>query len=191
MITRIVAFCSLGALNVTQELAGAILRDIDGADPDVVAEETLCLVAVVTLRAAQAGLRESPDAVAAAEPVLAALPYAYRRYLTGLDMLDRNDPSLAEPDSIEAVDRRLQRKQRFYEGQFPEATFPGGEMLTTGMEFWMGRISPPKLPETPSVRLRKMGLAGLLEAHLRVIGAYCRSAAASEKGGPDRAAGNA
>ena len=191
MITRIVAFCSLGALNVTQELAGAILRDIEGADPDVVAEETLCLVAVVTLRAAQAGLRESPELAAAAEPVLAALPYAYRRYLTGLDMLDRNDPSLAAPDAIEAVDRRLQRKQRFYEGQFPEATFPGGETLTNGMEFWMGRISPPKLPETPSVRLRKMGLAGLLEAHLRVIGAYCRSDAASEKGEVDGPAGNA
>jgi len=191
MITRIVAFCSLGALNVTQELAGAILRDIEGADPEVVAEETLCLVAVVTLRAAQAGLRESPELAAAAEPVLAALPYAYRRYLTGLDMIGRNDPSLAEPASIEAVDRRLQRKQRFYEGQFPEATFPGGEILTNGMELWMGRISPPKLPETPSVRLRKMGLAGLLEAHLRVIGAYCRSDAASEKGGMGGAAGSA
>lgn len=190
MIARIAAFCSLGALNVTQELAGAILRDIEGADPEVVAEETLCLVAVVTLRAAQAGLRESPEA-AAAEPVLAALPYAYRRYLTGLDMLDRNDPSLADPASVEAVDRRLQRKQRFYEGQFPEATFPGEEMLTNGMEFWMGRVSPPKLPETPSVRLRKMGLAGLLEAHLRVIGAYCRSAAMSEKDGTNGASGNA
>lgn len=191
MITRIVAFCSLGALNVTQELAGAILRDIEGADPEVVAEETLCLVAVVTLRAAQAGLRESPELAAAAEPVLAALPYTYRRYLTGLDMIDRNDPSLAEPGSIEAVDRRLQRKQRFYEGQFPEATFPGDEILTNGMEFWMGRISPPKLPETPSVRLRKMGLAGLLQAHLRVIGAYCRSAAMSEQGGTNGPAGNA
>lgn len=191
MITRIVAFCSLGALNVTQELAGAILRDIEGADPEVVAEETLCLVAVVTLRAAQAGLRESPELAAAAEPVLAALPYTYRRYLTGLDMIDRNDPSLAEPGSIEAVDRRLQRKQRFYEGQFPEATFPGDEILANGMEFWMGRISPPKLPETPSVRLRKMGLAALLGAHLRVTGAYCRSAAMSEKDGMDGAAGSA
>ena len=189
MITRIVAFCSLGALNVTQELAGAILRDIEGADPDLVAEETLCLVAIATLRAAQAGLWESSDAAAAAGPVLAALPYTYRRYLTGLDMLDRNDPSLAEPASVEAVDRRLQRKQRFYEGQFPEATFPGEEMLTSGMELWMGRISPPKLPETPSVRLRKMGLARLLGAHLRVVGAYCRSVAASEKDRAGDAAG--
>ena len=190
MITSIVAFCSLGALNVTQELAGAILRDIEGADPDLVAEETLCLVTIVTLRAAQAGLREWPDAVAAAEPVLAALPYTYRRYLTGLDMLDRNDPSLAEPASVEAVDRRLQRKQRFYEGQFPEATFPGEEMLTSGMELWMGRISPPKLPETPSVRLRKMGLARLLGAHLRVVGAYCRNVVASEKDSAGGAEGN-
>ena len=190
MIASIVAFCSLGALNVTQELAGAILRDIEGADPDLVAEETLCLVTIVTLRAAQAGLREWPDAVAAAEPVLAALPYTYRRYLTGLDMLDRNDPSLAEPASIEAVDRRLQRKQRFYEGQFPEATFPGEEMLTSGMELWMGRISPPKLPETPSVRLRKMGLARLLGAHLRVVGAYCRNVVASEKDSAGGAEGN-
>ncbi len=190
MIASIVAFCSLGALNVTQELAGAILRDIEGADPDLVAEETLCLVTIVTLRAAQAGLREWPDAVAAAEPVLAALPYTYRRYLTGLDMLDRNDPSLAEPASVEAVDRRLQRKQRFYEGQFPEATFPGEEMLTSGMELWMGRISPPKLPETPSVRLRKMGLARLLGAHLRVVGAYCRNVVASEKDSAGGAEGN-
>ena len=180
MITRTVAFCSLGALSVAQELAAAILRDIEGADPDLVAEETLCLVAVVTLRAAQSGLRERPDAAAAAEPALTSLPYAYRRYLTGIEMLDRNDPSLADPATAEAVDARLRRKQQFYEGQFAEAAFPGEEALANGMEFWMGRISPPGLPETPSERLRKMGLARVLGAHLRVVGAWCRSAALSE-----------
>ncbi len=181
MITRTVAFCSLGALNVAQELAGAILRDIADADPDLVAEETLCLVSVVTLRAAQAGLREWPAGAAAAGPALSSLPFAYRRYLTGLEMLDRNDPSLADPAAVEAVDARLRRKQQFYEGQFAEAAFPGEEALVNGMEFWMGRISPPKLPDTPSERLRKMGLAPALGAHLRVVGAYCRSAALSER----------
>ncbi len=191
MITRTVAFCSLGALNVAQELAGAILRDIAGADPDLVAEETLCLASVVTLRAAQAGLREWPEGADAAAPALSSLPFAYRRYLTGLEMLDRNAPSLADPAAMDAVDARLRRKQQFYEGQFPEAVFPGEEALVNGMEFWMGRISPPKLPETPSERLRKMGLVPALGAHLRVVGAYCRSAALSEKDGTDGAAGSA
>ena len=185
MISRTVAFCSLAALNVTQELAGAVLRDIAGADPDLVAEETLCLASVVTWRAAQAGLRDWPEGAAAAEPALTSLPYAYRRYLTGLEMLDRNDPALADPAAVDAVDSRLRRKQQFYEGQFAEATFPGEEALVNGMEFWMGRISPPKLPDMPSERLRKMDLARALGAHLRVVAAYCRSAALSERSEAD------
>lgn len=169
---RIVAFATLGALNVIQELAGAVLDDIQGAEPDLVAEETLCLVATATSRSAEVGLRDEQDVAAVVIPVLRDLPYVYRDYLVGGEMLERNDPSLAQ--AADEVYRRLKRKQEFYRVHLPENQFPGERTLVDKMGLWMGRISPPKLPEMPTDRVEKLGLVDPLRTHLKLVLAYCQ-----------------
>jgi hypothetical protein len=42
------------------------------------------------------------------------------------------------------------------------------------MELWMGRVSPPKLPETPQERLDSLGLVDPTVAHLKLVLAYGR-----------------
>jgi hypothetical protein len=42
------------------------------------------------------------------------------------------------------------------------------------MELWMGRVSPPKLPETPQERLESLGLVDPTVAHLKLVLAYGR-----------------
>ncbi|MEX0600000.1 MAG: hypothetical protein WD021_03430 [Rhodothermales bacterium] len=172
LLGHVIAFSSLGVLSVTQELAGAVLSDVEGAEPDLVAEETLCLVATTTARAAAVGLRAAPEAGDPVVDVLENLPYVYRDYLLGGELLDRSDPSIA--DAADDVFRRLERKHEFYRVHFPENQFPGEKVLTEKMALWMGRISPPKLPEMPSERLRKLELVAPLLTHLKLVLAYCR-----------------
>ncbi len=167
-----VGFCALGVLSTTQALARTCLDNMDGADPEVVAEETLCLIAVATLRAAEVGLREKPAVAAAALPALALLPFSYSEYVVGSAMIADDDPSLAE--QAEEVRRRLGRKCDFYAAQFPANQFPGPHALGDKMPFWMGRVSPPGLPQTPIERLGALGLAGVLQTHLQVVLAFCR-----------------
>lgn len=172
---RIVVFATLGILNVTQELAGAVLSDVEGADPDLVAEETLCLVATSTARAAEVGLRENPAAAQEVLAALADLPFVYRDYLIGSAMLERSDPGLAR--AADDVYERLQRKLEFYRIHLPENRFPGEGALRDKMSLWMGRISPPGLPEMPDERLSKLDLRAPLLLHLKLVLAYCREAA--------------
>ncbi len=171
---RVVAFATLGILNVTQELAGAVLADVEGAEPSLVAEETLCLVAIATTRAAEVGLREEDETASAVVPVLTDLPFVYRDYLVGGEMLERRDPAVAEV--ADEVYGRLQRKHEFYRVHLPENQFPGERALVDKMGLWMGRISPPKLPDLPSDRLSKLNLVDPLLAHLKLVLAYCRKA---------------
>jgi hypothetical protein len=169
---RIVAFATVGILNVTQELAGAVLADVDGAEPDLVAEETLCLVATSTARAAEVGLREGGPEAQEVVPALADLPFVYRDYLVGGAMLERSDPDLAQ--AAAEVYERLQRKLDFYRVHLPENQFPGEGALLDKMSLWVGRISPPGLPETPDERLSKLDLRTPLLLHLKLVLAYCR-----------------
>ena len=171
-LNRVVAFATLGVLSVTQELAGAVLSDVEDADPELVAEETLCLVAMATARAAEVGLRDARGASDAVLQVLQDLPYVYRDYLIGGEMLLRSDPSVAK--TADDVYRRLERKHEFYRVHLPEGRFPGDKALAVKMGLWMGRISPPKLPETPTKRLEKLGLVEPLVTHLKLVLAYCR-----------------
>ena len=170
---RIVAFASLGTLSVTQHLAGVVLERVKGTEPDLVAEETLSLVAAATSRAAGAGLRASPDVAHMVVPVLAELPYAYRDYLVGSAMLESDDPVAGRV--AEEVHRRLERRQAFYRIHFPEPCDPNERALASTMELWMGRVSPPGLPDSPSGRLCKLGLVPPLLTHLRIVQAYCRN----------------
>lgn len=170
---RFITFATLGVLNVTQELAGAVLADVDGAEPDIVAEETLCLVATATARAAEVGLADDAEAAAIVSDTLLDLPFIYHDFLLGAEMIERQDSALAEAGEV--VYGRLQRKREFYRAHLPAGRFPGEQALSDKMDLWMGRVSPPKLPETPSARLRRLNLQAPMLTHLRLILSYGKS----------------
>ena len=166
------AFTTLGLVSLTQELAGVVLASLEGADPELVAEETLCLVATATARAAEVGLRADPALAQAVVPVLLDLPFLYRDYLVGGAMLAQPDPALL--DANEAVYGRLQRKQAFYTAHLPPNQFPGEHALTDKMGLWMGRISPPRLPEAPTDRLHRLACIPMVLTHLKLVLAFAR-----------------
>ncbi|QXD13824.1 hypothetical protein GQ464_010100 [Rhodocaloribacter litoris] len=169
---RMVSFATLGTLSTTQELAGRALAAMEGADPEQVAEETLCLVATATARAAGVGLRAAPDLAGAVLPALLDLPFTYRDYLVGGAMIETQHAALQE--AAEAVTGRLQRMRAFYEAHLPPNQFPGPTALSDKMALWMGRISPPRLPESPTRRLERLDLVPVLVTHLRLILAFAR-----------------
>jgi hypothetical protein len=176
---RFTAFASVGALSLTQDLTHAVLDsigDMEGADAELVAEETLCLVATATARAAEVGAQDTPPLASLVQEALLQLPYTYRDYLLGVAMLDAQDPDLSEFGA--QVRERLQRKQQFYTTHLPAGQFPGPHALKDVMELWMGRASPPKLPESPQERLQNLGLVDPTVTHCKLILAYGR------RGGP-------
>lgn len=172
LTAQFTAFTTLGVLGATQDLARISLSSLDGADPELVAEETLCLVATATARAAEVGLRAAPDVAVAAVPALLDLPFTYRDYLVGGAIIAQDDATLL--DANEEVHQRLQRKRQFYTVHFPPDQFPGERTLSEKMGLWMGRISPPKLPETPTERLTKLDLVPTLLTHLKLVLAFGR-----------------
>lgn len=167
---RYIAFTAPGALSTTQELAGRVLGSIEGADPELVAEETLSLVAIATARAAEVALRGAPEVARAVKPALLDLPFTYREYLVGSAMIAARDPTLH--DANEAVYGRLQRKREFYVAHLPPNQFPGERLLTDKMGLWMGRVSPPRLPESPTDRLARLDLVAPLLVHLKLTLAF-------------------
>ncbi len=174
-VATFTAFASMGSLSLTQDLTHAVLRsigDMDGTEPELVAEETLCLVATVTARAADVGLQNEPEHRTAVSEALLNLPFTYRDYLIGHAMVAEEDPELS--DIAENVRTRLQRKQEFYTTHLPDGDFPGPHTLKDKMELWMGRVSPPKLPERPQERLASLGLVAPVLAHAKLVLAYGR-----------------
>jgi hypothetical protein len=174
-VADFVSFASVGVVGLVQDLTHAVIDDIgdlEGSDSELVAEETLCLVATATARSAEVGLKEEPEHASAASTSLLQLPYTYRDYLVGRAMISTQNPELAELG--EQVRERLHRKQEFYQSHLPEGRFPGPGALGDKMELWMGRVSPPKLPESPQERLAKLDLVDPLVAHCKLILAYGR-----------------
>ncbi len=171
-IGRIVSFATLGVMSTTQELAGRALAAMPGADPERAAEETLCLVATATARAAAVGLQAAPALAQTVGPALLDLPFTYRDYLVGSAMIEA--PGTPMDAVAGAVTERLQRIRDFYLAHLPEGAFPGPRALTDKMPLWMGRISPPGLPETPTERLERLDLVPVLATHLRLILAFAR-----------------
>jgi len=137
-----------------------------------VAEETLCLVATATARAAEVGLQDEPEHAPTIVRTLLDLPFTYRNYLLGKAMVAEERPELS--DVAEEVHDRLQGKREFYTTHLPEGQFPGPHALGDKMELWMGRVSPPKLPETPQERLESLRLVDPTVAHLKLVLAYRR-----------------
>lgn len=174
-VAQFTSFATVGALGLTQDLTHAVLGsigDMDGGDPELVAEETLCLVATATARAAEVGLQDEPDHAPTIVQTLLDLPFTYRNYLLGKAMVAEERPELSEV--AEEVHDRLQGKREFYTTHLPEEQFPGPHALSDKMELWMGRVSPPKLPETPRERLESLGLVEPTVAHLKLVLAYGR-----------------
>lgn len=174
---HIATFGTAGALSTAQELMGRVLKSIEIADPELVTEETLCLVATVTARAAEVGLRGQAELARAVVPALQALPFTYRDYLLGSWLLNQEDQNVLEETGRE-VYGRLQRKQAFYEAHLPVGQFPGERLLTEKMALWMGRISPPGLPELPQERMARLELVPVLHTHLRLVLSFCRQVVA-------------
>lgn len=172
---RVTAFAAQGALGVVQDLVRAVLPHLtDQANPALVAEETLALVAVATARAAEVGLRADADAALAVGPVLAELPFLYHDYLLGSHLLAAGAEGPVTPD--QSVYDRLARKVAFYTTHLPPGRAPGPAVLHDKMALWMGRISPPKLPTTPTTRLADLGLVDPLATHCRLVLAFAQQA---------------
>ena len=171
-------------MTATQELARACLGGIEGADPELVAEETLCLVATATARAVEVGAGERSAELAGVIEALLALPYTYREYLVGGAMIAQEDPGLADANRV--VEGRLGRKESFYNVHLPQGQFPGQRALDEKMALWMGRISPPSLPELPTERLTRLELVPVLLTHLRLVLAYVRKEVGTPRPGAER-----
>jgi len=174
-VARFTSFATVGALGLTQDLTHAVLEsigDMEGSDPELVAEETLCLVATATARAAEVGLEDEPKRAPTIVETLLDLPFTYRNYLIGKAMVAEDRPELS--GVAEEVHDRLQGKREFYTTHLPDGQFPGPHALSDKMELWMGRVSPPKLPETPQERLESLGLVEPTVTHLKLVLAYGR-----------------
>lgn len=169
---RVTAFSTMGALGTTQEIVRIAMSDLKGADPELVAEETLTLVGVTTSRAAEVGLKARPDVSSAVISSLFDLPFLYRDYLIGGNVILEMDESLL--DEAEMVYQSLQRKRDFYNAHFAPGKFPGEHALRDKMELWMGRISPPSQPDMPDARLERLQLVPILLTHLKLVLAFGR-----------------
>lgn len=170
--SNLVAFSTLGALSTVQELVQLVRGGVEEAEAELVAEETLCLVAVASARAADVGLRGRSDLREVVVSTLLDLPYTYRDYLLGEAMIEEEDPRVEERS--EEIARRLARKREFYEAHVAEGQFPGRRLLEDKMELWMGRVSPPNLPTSPGQRLEELELVNVLVTHCRVVLTYGR-----------------
>lgn len=184
LAARVAAFAAAATLSTTQDVVRATLPALGpDAVPDVVAEETLVLVATVSARAVEAGLRAAPEARAAAVPALAEVPLLYHDYLLGAQLVAAGAEGEVPVDT--AVYDRLARKAAFYETHLAPGRVPGPRLLADKLPLWMGRVSPPGLPTSPDERLGQLGVADVLAAHARLVLAF----AEREAGSAGRASG--
>lgn len=161
-------------MGVTQDLAHACLGSLVDADPELIAEETLCLVATATARALELALEAHPS-LASIPQTISVLPYTYRDYLVGGAMIAQQNPDLA--DANRDVEHRLEHKLSFYQIHLPPGQFPGEQILYDRMALWMGRISSPGQPDMPTARLERLELVPTLLTHLRLVLAFARKEA--------------
>jgi hypothetical protein len=158
-LAALTAFATLGALTTAQHLASTLVDSMTGSDPELVAEECMALVSVVTARS----LRDDPSVAAA----IGRLTLSYRDYVVGAQMLMGDAEAVMETET--GTFERIGRKLSFYEAHFPSGKLPGPLALKDKMELWMGRVSPPGLPESPVRRLEKLGLVEVVDTHLKLV----------------------
>lgn len=165
-LASVTSFATVGAVTTAQHVAGIILASIPEADAELVAEETLAMLSVVTARS----LRESAPAATA----LLSLTLTFRDYMVGTEMISQGtSQSLDDVTEAQASSyQRIGRKLSFYEAHFPAGRLVGPRALKDKMELWMGRVSPPGLPEMPGARLEKLGLVDVVNTHVSLVRAY-------------------
>ena len=172
-LSRFTAFATLGVLGTTQDMARILLERLKDADPEGVAEETLCMVATATARAAEVGLRQEGLVSTAVTPTIMDIPFAYRDYLIGGAMITRKDTSLLVQN--EKIYQRLHDTRSFYSGQFPANQFPGGKDLVNKMELWLGRVNPSNgSAKLSTAELTQLGIVKTFLTHLKLILAFGR-----------------
>ena len=173
---RLTAFATAAALTAAQDVTRAALPAVQpGADAELVAEETLVLVATLTSRAVEAGLRATPAVLAAVAPTLQELPLLYHDVLFGTQAVASGAEGEVAADP--AVYERLARKAGFYGAHFTPGQFPGPRLLADKLPLWMGRISPPKLPTMPEARLGDTDAVDRLAVHTRLVLAFAQQVA--------------
>ncbi|MBT8401783.1 MAG: hypothetical protein KJO98_14990 [Rhodothermia bacterium] len=162
------AFAVAGSITTAQEIATILIDSMKGADRTVVAEETLSLIAVVSARAVESGA-DSLISSAASQAIL-ALPFTYHDYLLGGELLAASAGGARDA----SVYGRLVRKREFYTLHLPSGQLPSPRMLREKMELWMGRLSPPGLPEHPALRLEKLALVEVVATHAKLVYEFAR-----------------
>ncbi|NND71783.1 MAG: hypothetical protein HKN43_09400 [Rhodothermales bacterium] len=171
LVADLVAFSVIG-INVTTQHLSHVAAGEASDDLELIAEESLAVTSVTTERVLSFVLREAPSRAA----VLAAVgqtPFRYYDYILGNQVLEmRDESSDIDLDSTSSVFNRVGRKVAFYGSHFPEAAFPGASITREKMVLWMGRISSPGLHEHPEKRLERLGLANILQRHLRLVQGY-------------------
>jgi hypothetical protein len=169
--TRVTAFSTIALLSTTQEIVRTVLPTLtDAANTDLVAEESLSMVATASARAVEVGLRAAPGLVEHVGPAILEAPFLYHDYLLGASLVAQGAEGVIEVD--QSVYDRLDRKGEFYATHFPVGRFPGPATLRDKLPLWMGRISPPQLPTTPGSRLAESGVVEILSTHLRLLMAF-------------------
>ncbi len=166
--TQPAIFTTLGLLSVTQELSGLALSEMEMAKPELVAEETICLLAVATGRAIESLDSSYPDLGLS----VMMTPFLYRDYLIGTAMIESGDLSRGE-EGVQ-VGERLEKKMAFYTAHLPAGQFPMSSSLRNVMLMWMGRISPPGMPSGPEDRLDGIGAIEKVACHLKLVVAHVR-----------------
>jgi len=163
------AFATFGLFTLSQELAGRAREVIPEGDPEILAEEGLCLAAAVTARTVEAVLGTDAELARA----LLAAPFLYRDYLVGSAMLASGDQTIRSVGAD--IGQRLERKMAFYASHLEPGVLPSGSKLKEKALLWMGRISPPKMTTGPEQRLADSGVVPRLETHVRLVAAHVRN----------------
>ncbi len=160
----------MGILSTTQEVAGSALSLMPDAGGELVAEETLTLVAVLSARICEVvAPREAPLAAS-----LIAAPFLYRDWLVGARMIEAQAGDLAREGA--EIGRRLEKKMAFYTAHLQPGLMPTRANLEHVLLLWMGRISPPRMPESPEKRLSQLPVLDRLHTHARVVAAQLKHA---------------
>lgn len=165
-----IAFCSLGALSQTQQIAHTVIDAMPGADREKAFAETLCMVSTVSARAAASALPPGDASREHVSDTLSALPLTLHSYVAGIEVLSEED---GPPDT--RTDH-LERMSTFYSTQLGDVGYPDRKALRHVMILWMGRISPSGLDEHPEKRLDRLGLVDRLTTYVRLIEAFTRNA---------------
>ncbi len=174
LVNECIVFAVIGTVALVQDLLGAASRYVKGMDPEAAAEETLCLAAQLTLCAAVEG---GADAVRM-KRVMRGIPVMYLDYALGAAAAKQMDAALL--DERPAILSRISRSQTFYAKQMPENRNLGERHLREKLELWMGRISPPELPDKPIERVQCMGVGEVVRTHMLLIKAFWKSATGTQ-----------